>query len=63
MFDKCYSTPEFNNYEAYKSSQKNGGNEFYFAPLDNKDSLTGGLFTGIIESVIKRFAVKSEAPF
>ena len=31
--------------------------------VDNKDSLTGGLFTGIIESVIKRFAVKSEAPF
>ena len=30
LFDKCYSTPEFNNYEAYKSSQKNGGNEFYF---------------------------------
>lgn len=31
--------------------------------VDNKDSLTGGLFTGVIESVIKRFAVKSEAPF
>ena len=31
--------------------------------VDNKDSLTGGLLTGVIESVIKRFAVKSEAPF
>jgi len=30
LFDKCYSTPKFNNYEAYKSSQKNGGDEFYF---------------------------------
>ena len=31
--------------------------------VDNKDSLTGGLLTGVIESVIKRFAFKSEAPF
>ena len=30
---------------------------------DNKDSLTGRIFIGEIESIIKRFAIQSEAPF
>jgi hypothetical protein len=31
--------------------------------VDDKNSLTGGLFKGVIESVIERFSVKSKAPF
>ena len=31
--------------------------------VDDKESFTGGLLAGVVESVIKRFAVKSEAPF
>ena len=30
---------------------------------DNKDSLTGRIFNGVIESLIKRFAIQSVAPF
>ena len=31
--------------------------------VDDKNSLTGGFLKGVIESVIKRFSVKSKAPF
>ena len=31
--------------------------------VDDKEGFTGGIWTGVVESVIKRFAVKSEAPF
>ena len=31
--------------------------------VDNKDSLTGRIFNGVIESLIKRFANQSVAPF
>ena len=31
--------------------------------VDDKESITGGMFKMILDEVIKRFAVKSEAPF
>ena len=31
--------------------------------VENKDSLLGGVWKKIIEAIIKRFSVKSEAPF
>ena len=31
--------------------------------VDDKNSLLGGVWKNVIEAVIKRFAIKSEAPF
>ena len=39
--------------------------DWFIATLEvaNKESLTGGIWTSVVEGAIKRFSVKSEAPF
>ncbi len=39
--------------------------DWFIATLEvgDKESLTGGIWTSVVEGVIKRFSVKSEAPF